>query len=159
MKKGILFTIVATVIILNLAAVANAQLAPNAPPDKPVNVAKDQARRLEAAINPYIEQARKTYPEAKARYLAGLPKGEAFFVTAKLSDSQGHFEIVFIRVAKIIDGKITGQIANDITLVTSYKRGNEYTLSEADLLDWTISKADGSEEGNVVGKFLDTYKP
>jgi uncharacterized protein YegJ (DUF2314 family) len=159
MKKRVLIGIIAAVIILNLAAVSNAQLAPNAPPDKPVNVAKDQASRLEAAIKPYIEQARKTYPEAKARYLAGLPKGETFSVTAKLSDSQGHYEIVFIRVAKIIDGKVTGNIANDTTLVTSYKRGSEYTLSEVDLLDWTISKADGSEEGNVVGKFLDTYKP
>jgi hypothetical protein len=32
-------------------------------------------------------------------------------------------------------------------------------VSEAELLDWLITKPDGSEEGNVVGKFLDTYRP
>jgi hypothetical protein len=159
MKKGAFITSIAAVIILCLAAVSNAQLAPNAPPDKPINLAKDQASRMEVAVTPYIERARKTYPAAKARYLSGLPKGETFFVTAKLSDSQRHFEIVFIQVAKIIDGKVTGHIANDITLVTGYKRGSEYTLPEAELLDWTISKADGSEEGNVVGKFLETNQP
>ena len=28
-----------------------------------------------------------------------------------------------------------------------------------EVLDWTISKPDGTEEGNFVGKFLDTYRP
>ena len=32
-------------------------------------------------------------------------------------------------------------------------------MKESDVLDWTISKPDGTEEGNFVGKFLDTYKP
>ena len=32
-------------------------------------------------------------------------------------------------------------------------------LAESDLLDWVIRKPYGSEEGNVVGKFLDTYNP
>jgi hypothetical protein len=36
--------------------------------------------------------------------------------------------------------------------------GDPYKLSERDLTDWLISKPDGSEEGNVVGKFLDEWK-
>jgi len=43
--------------------------------------------------------------------------------------------------------------------VTGYKHGDTYSFPEADLLDWTISKPDGTEEGNFVGKFLDTYQP
>jgi hypothetical protein len=27
------------------------------------------------------------------------------------------------------------------------------------LLDWLITRPDGTEEGNVVGKFIDTYRP
>jgi hypothetical protein len=37
--------------------------------------------------------------------------------------------------------------------------GDRYATAEAELLDWLIAKPDGAEEGNVVGKFLDTYQP
>jgi hypothetical protein len=30
-----------------------------------------------------------------------------------------------------------------------------YSFQESELVDWLISRPDGSEEGNVVGKFLD----
>jgi len=159
MKKCTSITNLAVVMIISIAVVSNAQLAPNAPPDKPVQATGDQGRQMEVAIKPYVEQARKTYPEAKRRYLLGLPKGETFFVTAKLADSRGHLEVVFIQVTKIKDDKITGAIASQIGVVAGYKQGDEYTLSEADLMDWTISKADGSEEGNVVGKFIEKYQP
>ena len=159
MKNGASIPCVVTLLILLIAPASNGQLAPNAPVDNPVHTTMDQARKMEAAIKPYIEQARKTYPEAKARYLAGLPKGETFFVTAKITDSRSHFEVVFVQVTKISDGKITGRIASQIVAVAGYKQGDEYTLSETDLVDWTISKADGTEEGNVVGKFIETYHP
>jgi hypothetical protein len=58
----------------------NPALSPNAPQDQPVevkgNVADEEYR---AAIAPYVEKAKKTYPEAKERYLAGLPAGHNFF--------------------------------------------------------------------------------
>jgi hypothetical protein len=71
----------------------------------------------------------------------------------------GVLEQVFIAVERINDGKITGTISSNLALVKDYKRGQRYTLAETDLLDWLISKPDGTEEGNFVGKFLDTYKP
>jgi hypothetical protein len=37
--------------------------------------------------------------------------------------------------------------------------GDRYATAETELLDWLITKPDGTEEGNVVGKFLDTYQP
>lgn len=139
---------------------AQAQLAPGVLADQPVRaITTDQAQRFDAAIAPYTEQARKTYPYAKARYLVGLPRGQTFFVTTRLTDGQGQFQGVFIQVTKIADGKITGRIASKILSVVGYKAGDEYTFPEVELVDWTISDPDGSEEGNVVGKFLDTYRP
>jgi|WetSurMetagenome_2_1015567.scaffolds.fasta_scaffold992433_1 uncharacterized protein YegJ (DUF2314 family) len=158
MKNGILVICAVAVLMLFRATFSDAQPAPGAPVDKPVQTTTDQSGRLEAAIKPYIEEARKTYPAVKARYLAGLPKGETFSVTAKLADDRGHFEVVFIQVAKISDGKIFGRIANEIMMVKGYKRGDEYILPETDLMDWTISKADGTEEGNAVGKFIEKYQ-
>jgi uncharacterized protein YegJ (DUF2314 family) len=129
------------------------------PEDKPVSVQAEQLRKFEEAIKPHVEQAKKTYPEAKKRFLAGLPPKEKFYVTVKLRDESGRFEQSFIAVEEIKDGTITGTIANEITHITKYKFGDEYTFPESELLDWTITKADGTEEGNFVGKFLDTYQP
>ncbi len=141
-------------------AVALSELAPNSPPDKPGNVrGEEQAQRLLKSVAPYIAQARKTWPSAKKRYLAGLPVRHVFFVTVRLVESDGKFEIVFLEVKKIEHGMISGEIANDITLLKGYRKGQIVTVPEAEIWDWTISKPDGSEEGNVVGKFLDSYQP
>ena len=82
-----------------------------------------------------------------------------FFVTTRVRDKAGKFEQVFIEVQRIAKGKVTGIIASDVTVAEGFGRGERYTFREAEILDWHVSKPDGSEEGNFVGKFLDTYKP
>jgi len=137
----------------------NGQLAPNAPPDKPVHAeSAGEVNQIEAAIKPYIEKAKQTYPEAKKRFLAGLPPKHSFFITTRLHDKEGRFEQVFILVQEIKDGTIKGRIANEITTVVGYKEGDEYSFPESELLDWTITKPDGTEDGNFIGKFLDSYQ-
>lgn len=136
------------------------QLAPNAPQDSPVAAAqKCVMDAIESAIQPYTAQARASWPKARERYLAGLPRGHTFFVTALLTDQTGRREQVFIAVESIRAGTITGRIWSSIAIVRGYHHGDRYSLPEAELRDWTISKPDGSEEGNFVGKFLDTYEP
>ena len=133
-------------------------IAPNAPKDKPVNAGASQAEQIEAAIKPYIEKAKSTYPQAKARFLNGLPPRQTLFITTRLYDSSKGIEQVFIAVKEIKDGRISGVIASEIHLVSGYREGDAYSFPESALIDWTISKPDGTEEGNFVGKFLDTYQ-
>jgi hypothetical protein len=131
-----------------------------APPDKPVSVANDeQKRRLDAAVAPYIAQARATYPQAKQRYLAGLPAQQSFFVTVELRDDAGNSEVAFLAVDSLARDSIFGRIWNQIHWVRGYRLRDRHAVAEAELLDWLITKPDGSEEGNVVGKFVDTYRP
>jgi uncharacterized protein YegJ (DUF2314 family) len=131
----------------------------SAPPqDKPIQVKSEELRRYEEAIRPSVEKARKTYPEAKKRFLAGLPRGYAFYLTAQLRDKTGRYEQTFIEVREIKDTTVKGIIANDITLVSGYEIGDEYSFPESEILDWTITAPDGTEEGNFVGKFLDEYQ-
>jgi hypothetical protein len=141
------------------SAFCTPQLAPNAPKDKPASATKDQVPRFERAIAPYVAKAKATYPDAKNRFLAGLPPKQVFFITTRLHDKDGKWEQAFIRVATIKHGKVTGTIASDLEMVKSFKNGQKYTFPEDDLLDWAISKPDGTEEGNFVGNCLDTYKP
>src|SRR5690606_18077567 len=86
------------------AAASEPRLSPDAPQDKPASVAPGQMDSFEAAIAPYIAQAKSTYPQARAKFLGGLPKGQHFFVTTRLYDNTGAFEQVFIAVISIQDG-------------------------------------------------------
>ena len=145
--------------LVPLLVCSGQNVAPNAPKDKPVSATEKELAVLDKAIAPYVAKARATYPEAKKRYLAGLPAKHTFFLTARLRDKDGNFEQVFIAVDKIKDGNVTGRIWSDLNKVKGFKRGDSYTFAEKDMFDWLITKPDGSEEGNFVGNFLDTYKP
>jgi hypothetical protein len=137
----------------------NPKLSPNAPHDQPVDAqSKAEAEEYRTAIAPYVEKGRKTYPEAKKRYLAGLPAGHNFFAVTNLTDDSGTCEQVFVAVAGIKDDRIAGRIASDIIGVEGFKNGDPCTFPESELVDWLITHPDGSEEGNVVGKFLDEWQ-
>jgi hypothetical protein len=137
----------------------NPKLSPDAPKDMPVDArSAKEVEEYNKAVAPYIEKARKTYPDAKKRYAAGLPDGQHFFAVAKLKDKEGRVEQVFISVARIEGDKITGRIANTILVVQGFKEGDVYTFPEGELVDWLITHPDGKEEGNVVGKFLDEWQ-
>jgi hypothetical protein len=149
---GLLFSVLATS--------ALAQLAPNAPADRPGALSEEaQLAAFDKAIAPYVAKARATYIAAREKFVAGLPPRHLFFVTTRIYDKHGRWEQAFIHVDRIASGKIDGRIASDLNLVQGYRAGQAYSLPESDLIDWTITKPDGSEEGNVVGKFLDTYRP
>ncbi len=133
---------------------------PHAPKDRVVAVSgpadENPRAKMFELLAPHVAQAKATYPQAKQRYLAGLARGETLFVTVRLFDPADHFEQVFIRVDHIEGTRIEGRIASEIVAVQGYHSGDHYALNEPDLVDWLISKPDGSEEGNYVGKFMDT---
>ena len=133
------------------------QLSPNAPKDKPIDATLDELEAFERAMAPHVAEAKRTYPDAKRRFLAGLPRGQSFFVTTRLRDGTGALEQVFIAVREIEDGVVRGRIWSDIRTVRGYRHGDDYRFPESDILDWLITHPDGSEEGNFVGKFLDGY--
>lgn len=135
------------------------QVSPTPPQDRPVSVKAGELQSFEDAIKPAIEKARKSYPEARKRFLDGLPPKHIFYLTTRLFDKEGRVEQVFIAVREIKDGTVKGVIASEIELISGYKAGDPVSFPESDLIDWTIVRPDGSEEGNFVGKFLDEYRP
>ena len=152
--------VLATLIVIQSVRLGadEVQLSPNAPKDKQVAVhSTSDLERLHKAMAPYVAQARSSYPNAKERFLNGLPKGQHFFVTTRLRDRGGKEEQVFVAVNSIQSGLIEGTIFSPIQIVSGFRYKQRYSFSEADLIDWLITYPDGSEEGNVVGRFLDTY--
>jgi len=144
--------------VVMLAAACHGQVAhvaTNAPEDKPVMVSGPDMDKLMA---PYVKMALKSYPEAKGRFLKGLPPKHSFFITTKISDEKGRSEQIFVVVGDIKDGKITGRVSSDIYNVSGYKRGDKIECSEKDIMDWLITSPDEPEEGNLVGRFIDAYQ-
>ena len=132
-------------------------LSDDAPVDKPVSLTnQEQLEAFYKALEPYTKEALQTYPQAKERYLNGLPKGENFFLTTRLHDEQGRVEQVFILVESIKGSMVSGVISNEIRTVSGFQNGQRYEFPESEIYDWLIAKPDGSEEGNYVGKYLDT---
>ena len=39
--------------------------------------------------------------------------------------------------------------------IRSDRRGQALSVAEADVVDWTIARPDGTEEGNWMGRFID----
>ncbi len=150
-------------LMLLAGAAAFAQDAPptlNAPSDRPKAMETDAAyAAYERATAPYIAEARRSYPDAKHRFLSGQLATSPFFVTIRLSED-GRYEDVFVRVLVIDEktGDISGKIANEIQSLRKYQNGQRIITHEADIRDWTIVNPDGTEEGNVVGKFLEHYQ-
>jgi uncharacterized protein YegJ (DUF2314 family) len=131
---------------------------PKGAPDHSIPMSEQALAAYKKAIAPYVAETRATFPAAKKRFLAGLPAGDVFSVRVPLIDSDGKREDAFIDVETIKDGKITGTIESDLSLVTTFKRGERITFPESDIDNWVIVRPNGTEEGNVVGKFLDTYR-
>jgi tetratricopeptide (TPR) repeat protein len=124
------------------------------PQDKPFKAAVVE---LDQKIKPYVEQARKTFPGVKERFLKGLPPGHLLSITTRIFDQERHMEQVFVLVKSWSGDTISGVLASDVTL-KGHQKGETLQVLEKDVIDWTISNPDGSEEGNVVGKFLDTVQ-
>lgn len=138
-----------------LTALAEEEADTPKPVDRPM---KYSPQEMEKRFEPYIKLARETFPEARKRFLEGLPEGYKFYVTYVLHDHKDKkLEQVFIRVGSIKNGMIYGTIDSDLRTVTSYKTGAPIEVKEQAIRDWTIVAPDGSEEGNYLGKFLDIY--
>ena len=129
------------------------------PADRPARVdSSEQLSQQEKELAPLIAKARKTYPAALERFKQGLPHGEHFAVVTRLKDGSGRFEQVFVSVDSVQQGGLDGTIISDVELISGYHRGDRYRVPESEILDWVISKPDGSEEGNLIGKYLDSRR-
>ena len=127
--------------------------------DQPFGLMSDacSARFLEA-IDPCVRQARATFQGARDRYLAGLPDGNKFYVVARIRDSEGRVEQIFVRVEHIEGLPIRGRLANEPLVVNGFALADPVRFSSDEIVDWLIVRPDGSEEGNIVGKYLDAVQ-
>ena len=131
-------------------------VANNAPRDAPLAAAGDTGvMRYVALVEPCRLKARAAFPAARRRYVDGLPAGQTFFVKTRLRDSAGHIEDAFVAVDRAEVGRLTGRVWSQVLLVAGYQYGQSLSVADDEVIDWLISRPDGTEEGNWMGQLID----
>lgn len=113
---------------------------------------------MDAELASFIARAKATFPDVKQRYLAGLPPGHALFVTTRVRDDYGNMKDAFVSVEFMRDGKMFGRIASETGFLTGVRKGQRYSITEEELIDWMITGPSGSSEGNFVGQFIESKR-
>ncbi|WP_139925324.1 hypothetical protein [Hymenobacter sp. DG01] len=101
-----------------------------------------------------LKEARRTLPQARQRYLRGLPAGTGFYLTARVLNEAATPEPVVILVDTWQGTHISGRI---VRLAPDGRPtpGATADFEETAVLDWILLRANGAEEGNFLGKYLD----
>lgn len=130
-------------------------LAENAPKDCSAAMTSESLAEVVEKLAP---SALKTWPAAKERFLDGLPERHSLFVTVLVSEPDGRSEYLFVAVDEIVGDQIHGRVWNDVKVVRSLHFRAPIEIPEDAISDWLITKPDGSEDGNLVGKYIDTLE-
>lgn len=128
----------------------------DAPKDMPLNVNKGDLD----IFAPYVEMARRTFPEVKKKFVTGVyqKEGRQLFVQVLITDGQGGRELPFVKVLNCQGDSFKGTIANQLLGVKGYAMGDMLTFKQEDIHNWVVVDARGNEEGNYVGKAGDAYQ-
>jgi hypothetical protein len=129
----------------------------------PANAPKDQVlpipRQSDAEHADYqalIDRARAGLPAVRRRFRDGLPAGQRLFVTTLLRSPGDRAEQLFVQVVDWNDDRgPRGVIASQVANTPGVRFGDSTMVLESAILDWTVSGPDGSEEGNLLGKYLE----
>jgi hypothetical protein len=135
------------------ARAAEPHIAENAPVDCDGSF---KANRLDEIVKELAPKALEGWPSAKARFLAGLPERHSLFVTILLTGDRGQLEYLFVAVDRIENNDIHGRVWNEVRQIKYLYHGAPIALPEDSISDWLITKPDGTEEGNLIGKYMDT---
>jgi len=118
----------------------------------PAGVRPALSRDATALADP-VREALRTLPQVKKRFLAGLPEGDQFLLAVRVVATDTSFRQASARVLGW-----HGSTVQALLLPAGTGPGEPVPVSfpETAVVDWTLLRASGREEGNYVGRFLDT---
>lgn len=97
-----------------------------------------------------IEQARASLPSFRRRLRDRAPADREFFVRASFGRKGETPEILWMKEVELSVGGFTGIVAESPFALNWLHRGDPQPVLDADVVDWAISHADGSREGNFT---------
>jgi hypothetical protein len=113
--------------------------------------------REETALADPMREALRTLPLAKKKFLAGLPTGDQFLLSVRVIATDTSFRQASARVLGWHGSTVQALLlppANEVTKTEP----TPVSFPETAVVDWTLLRASGREEGNYVGRYIDTSK-
>ena len=116
--------------------------------------------RDETALADPVREALRTLPQAKKRFLAGLPTGDQFLLSVRVIASDTSFRQVSARVLGWHGNTVQALLLPDVASIATATPAEPVPVSfpENAVVDWTMLRASGREEGNYVGRFNETSR-
>ena len=113
--------------------------------------------RDETALADPVREALRTLPQAKKKFLAGLPIGDQFLLSVRVIATDTSFRQALARVLGWHGNTVQALLLPETTAAaTTPTEPTPVTFPETAVLDWTLLRASGREEGNYVGRYADT---
>ena len=113
--------------------------------------------RDESALADPVREALRTLPQAKKKFLAGLPIGDQFLLSVRVVATDTSFRQASARVLGWHGNTVQALLLPETSAATSAEP-TPVTFSETAVVDWTLLRASGREEGNYVGRYTDTAR-
>ena len=114
--------------------------------------------RDETALADPVREALRTLPQAKKRFLAGLPDGDQFLLSVRVAASDTSFRQVSARVLGWRGNTVQALLLLEAADAGTPTEPLPVSFPEAAVIDWTLLRASGREEGNYVGRYIDTAR-
>jgi len=110
--------------------------------------------RDESALADPVREALRTLPQAKKKFLAGLPVGDQFLLSVRVIAGDTSFRQVSAQVLGWHGSTVQALLP---AAADSAGPGEPVPVSfpETAVVDWTLLRASGREEGNYVGRYTD----
>lgn len=114
--------------------------------------------RNETALADPVREALRTLPQAKKKFLAGLPGGDQFLLLVRVAATDTSFRQASARVLGWRGNTVQALLLPETNGSATPTEPMPVSFPEAAVVDWTLLRASGREEGNYVGRYTDTAR-
>ena len=114
--------------------------------------------RDESALADPVREALRTLPQAKKRFLAGLANGDQFLLSVRVVDTDTSFRQATARVLGWHGNTVQALLLPTAANSVGPTEPTPVSFPETAVLNWTLLRASGREEGNYVGRYTDTAR-
>ncbi|MBO2012309.1 hypothetical protein [Hymenobacter negativus] len=113
--------------------------------------------RDETALADPVREALRTLPQAKKKFLAGLPIGDQFLLSVRVIATDTSFRQASARVLGWHGNTVQALLLPSPDAAPKTEP-TPVSFPETAVVDWTLLRASGREEGNYVGRYIDTSR-
>ena len=103
-----------------------------------------------------VREALRTLPQARKKFLAGLPEGDQFLLSVRVADTDTSFRQASARVLGWRGNTVQALLLPPATDSPTPAEPMPVSFPETAVVDWTLLRASGREEGNYVGRYTET---